>query len=280
MIENKESWIIEKTEQEEQSEKLLEEEYDKEKELFENTAKRILTQSDDIPDEIRRKIEKVVNEHNLEASATQTFSELYKIYWDNIDLTRAIGNQLISENNMGDYFEFIWKNSGEIINLIKNDNMVVMWTLSSNKLNNENKNWEIINEKESFIAPIYAIPSTLDKNDYEINEISFFDTLNETNGENPNEHLLYSIVSKADEKTTSLVTWIAKTKIENTVTWKEINSWIEFKHLSKTESNYIICNLRIEPALDKKWKQEKWSNWEPLYKITFNLYKPKQNDKK
>ena len=214
-----------------------------------------------------------------ETNVIQTFSRLYKIYWDDIDFTSAIGNQLVLENNMGNHFEFLWKNSEEIINLLKSDNMIIMWTLASMRLNKEDQNWEIINERESFLEPIYAIPSTLDKNDYEINEISFVNTLNDIKGENPNEHLLYSIVSKVNETVTSTVTWYSESKTENTTIWREATGTEKYRQQGKIGNNYIIWNLKTEPVLDEKWKQEKWSNWEPLYKITFNLYTPKQNDK-
>lgn len=279
MLENQESWIMETTEQQEQSDELLQEEYDRENELFENTAQRILTQSKDIPDEIREKIEDLINEHNLETSIIQTFSGLYKIYWDNIDFTSAMGNQQVSEKNKGNRFEFLWKNSEEIINLLKSDNMIVMWTLASVKRNKEYINWETTYERESFLGQIYAIPSTLDKNNYEINEISFVDTLNDRKGENPNKHLLYSIVNKVNETASSTATWYNEIKTKNTTAWKEATETESFKEQGQIGTNYIIWNLRTEPVLDKKWKQEKSQNWEPLYNITFNIYTLKQNDK-
>ncbi len=218
---------------------------------------------DDIPEDIRAKLNKLIEEHNHENQIIKMMENLEKTYWDKITLENIITNILFITREKEETEEYIENNYKKIIGCLSGDNINILWNLNTNKDNLKNGN-----ETSWFISTEFVIPTNIDKNDYEESTITTYDTIYWYK-ESRESCVILAVQKKASERKKSKIREYEKSIIQKEKDWEKN----EFTTYSTLEWYGLIWNLQIEPT-NEVWK---W-NWEPLYKISFKIYTPKEND--
>lgn len=229
-------------------------------------VKNITDKIDPENEELKNKINDLIKKHNHEKALIDSLTQLDHEFWEKININDIKTNLIFVNQN------FDWENVAtqeytqeaylNIINKLKWNDITILWNTNTQIINSN-----IENEKESFLETEYCIPTKIDKENYDKVNITTFDTIY-WHKENWEACTMLEIHKQINERKKSKIFTYEKSNI-GTVQENEKDN---YKSYSILQWYTQISDLKIEQT-DKKW-----TNWEQLYKITFNIYTPKEKN--